>query len=451
MSQPAPPPVRSSEQRFPAVAWLLPIAAFVITVGAVLLRQEGVPKLLTIWAEDGRDFAGCAYLRPLVPDCLLEPYAGWLHGVPRIGAAIATLVPPADLSIALGAIAAIVTGLAAAVVAVAIHEATRSWPAGLLGSASLGLVWQAAFEVGGNLTNIHWVLMAASIVVIVAWWIGARSTPPTLTLLAATTVTSPFGLFLVALILVGAALRRPAWRTVLVVTAIGSLIQLVGIATTPREAPGREPFIFSLVVARYVRDVLAAGAFGPLRLPINWLVPLGIIATAAVAALVLLRPFNGDEALAGQPRPRWLVLPIVGTLVGSGFLLFVAISVLQHKDNQRYSYIPAVLMCVALVVGAAMLRDAWAASSKGAAAAILKQIARLALPVAALVLMAGWSRTFRIETKASDGPDYIQAYRAAAMSCGGNPGGRIRVPISPVGAASWAVEIPCDRVQASER
>ncbi len=430
---------------------LLPAIAFLVAGAAVLLRQTGVPKALTIWAEDGTIFMACAYSRPLVPDCLLEPYAGYAHVIPRIGAAAAALWPPVDVSIVLAATAAVVTGWTAAVVAVAVRDASGSWLAGLVAGCSLALVWQAGIEVGGNLTNLHWILLTGSSVLIVAWWVGARPGPGSLALLAGTALSSPFAPILVVLGFMGVVLRRPGWRPLLAVVGLTALVQVTIILTTPREAPGSSPFDPGVVIGRFISDVLGLGAFGPARLPFNWLVPLAIAATVAIAALVAVvaRRSAGDREPDERLSAARTIL-VVAALVGIGTALFVATVFLQHTVRARYGYLPSALMCIALVFGSALLGRLQPVGDDPARG-LLRWAVRLMLPAAALLLVLGFARTFRLETRASAGPDIPAAFRAASPTCGAGAES-IRLRISPIDAVDvWTIDIPCSRVVAPSR
>ena len=429
-----------------AFARFLPVIAFLVASAAVLFRQSGVPKALTIWAEDGLIFAGCAYARPLV-DCLFEPYAGWLLVIPRVGAAVATLLPPADLSVGLALFAALIAGLTAAVVASAVRDASGSWPAGLAAGASLALVYQAGIEIGGNLTNLHWILVAGSIVLLVAWWVGSRPGPGSLALLVVTGLSSPFTPILVVLVLIGALVRRPGWRPPLAITSVTALVQMAVVLTTPRVPPGRASFDLGVVILHFVRDVLVLGAFGPMRLPLSWLVPIGVVGVVAVAAILAIDA-RGAPADTEPRAFAWRSLVVIAALVGTGIALFAAMLFLQQKYNARYAYVPSALLCVGLVFGSALVGSAGRAAQAGGdrARTILGGAARLILPAAVLLLAIGFARTFRLEAKASDGPDYTAAYRSLASACEGGATTSIRVPISPAGGYPWTVEIPCSRV-----
>ena len=56
-------------------------ATAIIVFAAGLLRQVGVPKVQTIWAEDGRVFLQCVYDSSGL-GCVGEPYQGYLRSRP---------------------------------------------------------------------------------------------------------------------------------------------------------------------------------------------------------------------------------------------------------------------------------------------------------------------------------------------------------------------------------
>jgi hypothetical protein len=234
----------------------------------------------------------------------------------------------------------------------------------------------------------------------------------------------------------------------LVASGATALVQVAFIASTPRVPPGQDPFNLGLVIIRFVRDVVGRGAFGTTRLPLNWLVVVGIVATVALAAVLWIaaRRTPGD-ARSRARAAAWRSIVAVAALVGTAIVLFVAMAFLQHKYNARYGHVPSVLVCVALVLGSALLRDAGPIGARGVGR-LLGWAARLALPAAALLLVLGFARTFRLETKASIGPDYAVEFRTAASACEDAGVRSIRLRISPAGAADWRVEIPCDRVAA---
>lgn len=434
-----------------ASRWLtaaMPLLAFLVATAATLLRQIGVPKVRTIWAEDATIFAGCAYAHPTPAACLLEPYNGWIHVVPRLGAQLAVLAPPEALPLALASIAAIVTGLAAATVSVAVRNASESWVAGLLAGASLALTWQAGREVGGSVTNLEWILLAAAIIVIVASWAGHRAGGADVALVVAAGLSTAFAPVLPALGVVGVALRRPRAGLIVAAGALAAAVQVIAGLTNTRTPPGQQPFDPAGALRFFARDVIDQGPFGAMRTPPGWAVAVGVAVVGAIAlARILLerRPASepsGRTAVASDAAKA--VLVSLG-LVGTGVATFAATVVLQRAFNPRYTYVAAVLLCCALVFSAALVGRGLA-NRLGAVEQSIRWAARLALPIAAILLVVGFGRSFFLEARASNGPDVVAEYRAAATGCSVGAAS-IRLPVSPVGGDAWAVEIPCDRVR----
>lgn len=428
----------------------LPIAAFVAAGAATLLRQTGVPKVRTIWAEDGTVFLACAYDAAGPGACLLEPYNGWIHLVPRLGAEVAAAVAPADASLALAVVAAIVAGLAAAVLAVAIRNATGSWAAGFVGGASLALVWQAGREVGGNVTNLPWVLLAAGIGTVVASFAGHRVRAPDLVLLAGAGLSTAFAPILAALALVGLGLRRPRAGRVVAVTAAAALIQVVVIVLTPRRAPGQAPLGAEQAVATFAREIVARGPFGPTDWGLGALAALGIVVVGLVSLLLAVRAGRAGAGEPGSARPdeARTALLVIAILVGTAALTYLTAIVLQRTFNPRYGYVPSVLLCLALVVGAALVRRLPVDATERGGRAV-RALARWALPAVLVLLAVGFGRSFRLESRPSAGPDYVAGYQAAVAACDA-AAESITIRIPPIGDDVWTIEIPCDRVPAAE-
>ena len=152
---------------------------------------------------------------------------------------------------------------------------------------------------------------------------------------------------------------------------------------------------------------------------------------------------------AGDADVRNAFLVTLGIAALGSATFFVTIY-LQHAYNPRYTYMASALLVCALVFGAALLGRG--AGSRPATGLGMERLtwwaARLALPIAALVLAVGFARSFRIESRSSNGPDVPAEYVVAAPSCTAGAAS-IRLPISPINADAWAIEIPCDRVVAS--
>jgi hypothetical protein len=409
------------------------LSAALLVLLAALLRQTGVPKVDTIWAEDGAVFLDCAYGRSAI-DCLTTPYQGYLHLLPRLGAAVAASAPPAQASLVVALVAALTAAGAAALTARAIGSATGSWLAAVIGGAGLGLVWQAGREVLGNLANLHWVLLTAATVVLVCAWIGPRLDRSDAVLVAIAGLSSALAPILVVVAIGGLVLRRPGAGLALAVAVTAALAQIATELGTARQASGAVPLGLADVAAALGDHVVGTGYFGTLRTPPGWTVPAGIVLVTVL--------------IVAASRGRWRsVLPgiaVVATLVALGVGILAASVVLNRAANPRYGYVPAAISIAALAVGSGLAARSLATSE--AVGAVGPRLARLVVPAIALLLAVGFVRSFRLEARASSGPDVAQELRAAAVACVAGVDG-VTVPISPRPASSdWTLSVPCARL-----
>ncbi len=410
-----------------------PFVASVIVFAAALWRQVGVPKVATMWAEDGRIFLQCVYDQGAV-GCVGQAYQGYLHLSPRVIAAIAGSLPPDLASAAFGILAGLVAAAAAFVAGRAIAGATASPLAGLLGAIGLGLVWQAGREVLGNSANLHWVLFAASSIAIVSSWLGARISRGTLALVLVTGLTSAFAP-LVALLAVGSVIaRRPRARLLLALAGGTAIIQVL-VELTSQRVTGTGPAITLRAIARFFRtEVFERGFYGPGSPLANVLVPL-----AAVAAIIAIGWLIADR--------RIVVKAVVGAtaLVGTGVLLCAASIILNNDLNPRYAYLPATMIVAALALSAGYLSE-----GLGSGSARMQRAAPFLMPVIVIVVGAAFLASFRLQARASLGPDLPAEIDAiGSASCPG--GGSVSVAISPTATRThWFLKIPCDRLGGTE-
>ena len=423
-----------------AIALLTGAVVFVAT----LTRQLGIPKSHTLWAEDGAVFMRCAYFDPAPLSCLLQPYAGYVHVIPRLGALTASFASPAELSVAVGVLAALMAAFAALVTCRAIYEATGSIAAGLLGGGALALVYQAGREVGGEMANAHLTYFVASVVVITTGWLGRPVGRLDLALVALYGLSSAFAPLLVPLAIVTALLRASRWRAIIAIVVVAALLQVTVAVLMPRAEAPREVGSLVAYLDGYL-DVIRSGPFGGLRVPSDRLVAVGIaVVLAVLAACWLLR----DRAPGGGPgRPSPIrAIGVVAACVGAGIVAFIISVFVNGQANPRYAYIPSALAVEALLIGAAM-----AAIVPPPDGGLIRRGVRvaclLAVPTASVVLLVGFTRSFFLESRASGGPDYIAGYEAAIPACR-DGATSIIVRISPFPASSdWFVTIPCDRVE----
>ena len=419
--------------------WLFGALVLALVAAAVFLRQTGVPKAQTIWAEDGEVFAACTWARgPLA--CLVTPYAGYLHVVPRLGAAIATAGDVGSLSLSLTTIAAVVAGAAVLAAALAVRDATSSWASGLLSAIGLILVYQAGREVAGNLTNVHSILFAASAVVLVCSWLGRSARWWDLVLVAAASLTTALAPLLVILAVPPVLLRRPKATRMLATVGIAAGVQLAGILLSERSVAAGAPALTGGILSKVLQFVVNQGWFGPGHKTLNRgvIVLLGAFLVALGARVVAARrtPVLGTAALE---------LAAVASLVlvaAAGLVMSIWVN---HAVNHRYAYLPAALVVVALALGVGVIARALRRDALEGMAHDLARGAGRVLPLAALViLLIPFAQTFRLQTRASNGPDVRTEIAAARTTC--RPGAVAAIRISPVAPDHRArtMLVPCE-------
>ena len=423
------------------------LVVMLLAGAATLLRQAGIPKVDTMWGEDARVFSTCAYDQAAL-DCILKPYEGYLHLVPRVGAELATLGAPEQLALRIGVLSAVIAGAATLVAARAVVQATRSYAAALIAALGILFAWLAAIEVGGNLTNVHWMLLAASAVVLVCGWLGRTPGIADMVLIACTTLSSALSPLLIPLAIVPVLQRRPRARVMLAVTALGAIVQAWVILTSHRSSVGRAPLGLFEIARGSVREMVVDGWFGPRHRFWNMAV---VVLTGVVLAALAVVPRRSPR------RDRALAFGAAATLVLFGFVVYWASIVLNRTTfSYRYGYEPAALVLAALAVGCGLLAARAAPGpaadgdeiepSSGAMGRAPRVPWRTLLAWGlAGVLLLGVARTFRVEARASRGPDAAAQLAEGRGVCASTPGAdRFHVLVSPNYRRRWFVDVPCD-------
>lgn len=421
-------------------------AVIAIVLAATFLRQTGIPTAQTMWAEDGNTFAQCAYDHgPL--NCLLVSYEGYLHVVPRLAAAVVPLGDPASLPFRLVLVAGLLAAAAAALAALAVADATSSSAAGFLAGVGLALVYPAGRAVSGNITNLHFILLAASVVVVVCSWLGRRPGLPDLVLLAGTGVTSPFGLLLVPLAVVALVRRTPRAGLMLAVVLGASMIQVVAMLTSVRTPPAVRPRLTLLqILAGTMSKVVRDGWFGPgYRL---WNLAIPMLTGALLLGLAVVRGEARGWVARAFPLAAVLALPFTGIVV-----FWISVSVNNSSRPVRYVYDPTALSVAAIALAAGLLARRIADRRPLSRLRLPRAIAdasagSLLLAVLMISFGFGFAWTFRIATGASGGPDASAEIERLRAECQVGAAA-VHVAISPrVGSPQrWYVDIPCREFQ----
>jgi len=449
------------------------VIALVVTGLGAIARQVAIPEYRTVWAEDGQVFGQCAMTDPSPLSCLLAPYDGWIHIVPRMLAAVAVALPPERFSYSVTLLAAAAAGVAAVLVARAIVDATGSRVAAVAGAVGLTLIHPAGMEVAGNVTNLHWMLFVASLAVIACGWLGHRIDALDGALIVLTIASSPFGLVIVAFLVVDRLLRGRLLDPLLGIAAAMTIVQLAVALTSPRNKVPDVPVTILAPVAWWWQDVVLTGPFGG-----RSTVPDAVVTVALIAALIVLgrramradrAPSDGADqgvqelaaaARSGRPwhhrliarvPPAWFGPLAIVALVASGAAEFWAATYLNRHDAPRYTYAPvAILVVTAFLAIALAARPGSGGRDRGELTPPRMPLSGGVVIVAVASLVAiGFVQDFRLRTAASRGPDYPAEFRGQATVCGAGAVEAV-VQLSPRPTTqvptTWHLRIPCTRI-----
>ncbi len=414
-----------------------------VTVAALMFLRLPPDTRNTVWAEDGSRFLTGALNEPM-PQVLVQPYAGYLHVVPRLAAWLATAAPTPSIALALNVVNCAVVGVIAAVVYVSIaslmaSRVVRAWL--VLMTALLPVV---GVEAAGTAANLHWFFLWG-----LFWvsWHQARDRTPALALALFTfagAMTEIQSVLLLPLALAVQVRRRPAsrwsWAPV-VAWAVGYLAQIVATLSAPRPqsfelpAPVRLAQMFAMQV---VLPLLSADphALRSLLLRFGWVLALIVaVPLAAAAGYALVRAnvlLKAVTLLAGMyaltlftlavtVNPERVLTRSAGRLAVHGPLL------------TRYGLVPSLLV-VSFVAVAAQT-------------ALSRRQVRAGVPLAGLAVLLAMAGAMSLQSPgnrrdpATSWPARMASARAACEISGARA---VHVPVSPT--ANWSVLLPCRRV-----
>ncbi|WP_299034378.1 hypothetical protein [uncultured Pseudokineococcus sp.] len=413
--------------------WYL-LGALLASIAAYLRLPPGAAG--SIWAEDGTRFLTDQLVIGW-PASTTEPYAGYMHLVPRLAALVAGEVPPRWADDVFAVLASLVVGVcAAATFALARGHLPSPVVRGLLASMVV-LLPTAGLEAAGNTANSHWFLMATAF-----WALTSRPTSRSGAALAAGVVvlamgSDPLTAILAPLVLARVVLLR-GLRDHVVTAAfvLSSAVQALVVLGTDR-GPGDPTPATGEVLAAYLTRVpytlmTGLGRAASLFEQHGWLV--------VVAALV---PFGvaGALALLVDARTRWVAL----TAAPASVVFFVVPAAVSWSDrfdpfafgvdpnpSSRYSVVPMLLL---LAVAAAGLQAALDRFPRPLAGALLA----LVLVLGAVTVLP----SFRPEAATRVGPLWDAGVLAAAQECRADPSlVSARVQIAP-DRPNWVVDLPC--------
>lgn len=433
-----------SEVLFPVAAdRVTPVelaAVFLLGSVAAFFRLGDVAARGNIWAEDGIIFLQTALRHPWTAT-VFEPYAGYMHLVPRTLSTLVTYLPLKDQGAALDLSAALVQ----ASVATLAYVGTSGFIRQRLWRAIVALC-VVAVPVGPDaieaIANLHWFLIFGGCLCLV--WTPRKPLGwgVLFGVLLITTLSSPFAVVLLGGALVRLLVQRSRATAVLAgVVATGFAIQTTVMVMAPPRT-GINTFGVDLAPARFiagfVRRVLGDAVFGVGRHTISQPAPglqAGVVVVILVAVLVFcLSTSDGFPVLAraglfGTLAILTYSVPVVAT---------PALTTEDPFSGGRYYLAPALLTIVAimcLIQGVSDLRRRRSVRFGWLAVAVCGALAVSLLWGVESSWTVGkvWGR--------QDGPSWQASIDQGRRACAASSANvDATVPISPQG---WTMSIPC--------
>jgi hypothetical protein len=416
------------------------LVAVVAVVGGTLVslaRQGGAGALDTMWAEDGHIFLEQS-VRLSTMGGFTTTYAGYLHAVPRMIAALVGLLPLRDAPAGFAILSALVLAATAVFVYVAGGAILRHRPVRLVLAASFVILPVGQGEVLNNVAaNLHFPLMAATVWALV-WNPRGRGLRVLAVLVVALAVLSdPTTIVLAPLAVLRAVLLRGVrgWAPGGVLLA-GFAIQMI-----PRVAGHTDRAFTPLALSPlkipiyYAHDVMAGGLFGD-RLPGRSITsPRAMV--FVVLALIVLGLLAGLAWTRRRTPSTWLAVIIFG----QGVLLYAGPVVLAGTATPRYALAPALL----LLSAAAVIVDAAVAVSDRAPVLSADTLRRPGYVQYAFVvlLLSAMVTGFRMDNSRGDGPRFSHELGAGRARCAASDVTAVTVRVSPPG---WSADLPCQAV-----
>jgi hypothetical protein len=427
---------RRGRHRRPARAGLwIALGWIAVAVTLQLLRQEGAPAIDTLWGEDGKVFLANALREgPLAP--VLDPYAGYIHVLPRLVGALVSFLPLRAAAVAFSVIPALIVALLSIYVFVVSKEILRTTIA--RGALALLVVVPppGAYETTATLTAIQWNLLLPCFLALA---LRPKSTAHAVTstvIGGLTALSAPISLVLVPLSMWRLVRGAPGGERAVQATFLaGAAVQLV-LSLLAEEGPryptdpAHLPGLFALRVA--AGTVVGKGLLGELWPVLHWGlavagggVLLGVVVVCfrhrARGGSLLLLALAASAAMHAVPvflRGTWPLMPIGDELT---------------RNGARWEVAPVLLFALVLV---ALADRAWVARTTASMGIAV---------VLALALGTATVTSFRDDNWRSAGPRWSRSLDVVAERCVGRT--EIWVRVTP---PSWRARLPCDRLAPTE-
>lgn len=425
--------------------WPLSITALMIALGCALAAWGRLPGGArgTMWAEDGQFFSQRALHPELLTAWIFTPLDGYSHAIPQSTALLLWALVPIDrMALAFTAAACLIAGAVAACVFIL----TAHWRLGtasrLLLALTTVLAPTLAYEVLGNLTNVHWLLLWLTPFLFLArprsMWSSVGWGVVAFAIMASEIVAVMFIPLLLWRVRDG---RR--WPIVIGVLA-GTGVQLIAFLGGSRLRSTESPSIASVI----------QGFF--LQVPLSGIAGTGQGASALVGysgwmiAYAALVPFVLCAAWFAQRSPRRWAL--VGVFVGGAVVIWsvgFAVNYVTYQDFASYTQNDLLAGIPILRYAAVPILFLFAVAALAVRAHDDGRRRRLT-PVAVGVLVLSltvFAASYRVEDRPwrAAGPYWAPTIEDARASCAEDGIGEASVPIAPQGIG-WHVDIPCARL-----
>ncbi len=404
------------------------VAGVVVTVLAVIVWYARAPFAVNrLWAEDGRN-----WLQDALQAGPIESFGradvGYYHSIPRVGSAIASLVPLRQAAVATWIFGAAVV----AWFVITVFVSSRTWLPHWLARATLALALVLLpvqrEETIGSVANLHFIMLFVGLIVLIS---EPRSTLERLNgsaLLLLLGLSTPIALALVPFA-AWRVFRRHPWRAdgLTIAWLIGVVVQFSAIVVFRPERPTSEGTTTASIGARYVTGVLAEN-FSPTDRATRAVgLALGVGLLALVAAAVVVARRRRDV--------QRVVLMIAVPTVGVGTYV---ISAAGYGARFRYALFPALCLlwvglCAVQTLSGMRRAPSWATGTV------------LFGTVAALLLVA-WLPHWSASSYRRSGPSWSQGLDDAAARCAATRADEVEVVISPTDlepGRGWSVRVDC--------
>ncbi|MGH2685828.1 MAG: hypothetical protein ACRDJP_10230 [Actinomycetota bacterium] len=405
----------------------------VVGTALQLVRQSGVPAVDTMWAEDGNIFLTGA-LSESFPAPLAEPYAGYVHVLPRLLAEIVSLLPLTWASIAFSVLAAMIVAGLSLFVFHASRALLDSWLARAAVAAFVVTPPPGGWEATANVTNLQWHLLVPCFWALIATPTSVGGAVVASAVVIVTGLSAPISLVLLP-IAVWRLIRRPprAEAVVSLLFCAAGLVQLL-ISLSQGVPDPTETHLVDVAPIFGLR-VAAGAVLGDPRLVELW--PrlgwsLGIGGGVLFGILALVGAMQGG-------RRRTITLLMLGA---SGLLFAVPVYLrgtslmLPFSDRlfltgSKWVVGPLLLVTTALI--------ALADRPPGRLLAVRRP---LALVIAA-VLGTAIATSFRVVNPRSHGPTWSAGIARAGARCAEGGLAEVTIPIPP---PTFDARVPCARL-----